>query len=110
MSVTRRRFAGLGIAAVGALLGPSVARARSRPTISSVSASDVTSTTATVLGTVNPNGRHTSAWFEYGLTTAYGSQTTAQDIGSGRTAQPLAASLSNLGAGQTYHVRIRASQ
>lgn len=106
--VTRRQFAGLGVAAAGTLLEPSVAKAATSPTISTASASNVTATTATVSGTVNPNGRKTSAWFDYGFTTSYGTKTTAQYLGSATTDQPVSADLTGLASAQTYHVRISA--
>src|SRR6185436_4250850 len=40
-------------------------------------------TSATLNGLANPNGSPTTASFEYGPTTAYGSTTTAQALGSG---------------------------
>ena len=48
-------------------------------------ATNVTVTSATLNGTVDPNGRATTWYFEYGTTTGYGSQTPARSAGSGTT-------------------------
>src|SRR6202007_1497481 len=45
------------------------------PTATTTSASNVSGGNATLEGTINPNGDSTSNWFEYGLTTSYGSDT-----------------------------------
>ncbi|MES3004575.1 MAG: hypothetical protein V4690_00510 [Patescibacteria group bacterium] len=49
-------------------------------TSASVSASD---NAVMVNGTVNPRGAFTTYWYEYGFTTALGSKTNNQTIGSG---------------------------
>jgi photosystem II stability/assembly factor-like uncharacterized protein len=63
-------------------------------------------TTVGVHGTGNPNGGATTAFFEYGPTTAYGSQTTAASIGSGTADVPISATLAGLTRGVTYHYRL----
>jgi len=45
------------------------------PAVTTTSASNVGSGSAVLGGSVNPNGDVTSTWFEYGLTTSYGSDT-----------------------------------
>ncbi len=72
-------------------------------------ASNVTGTSATLNGSVNPNGFATDAYFEYGTTISYGSTTTSQSIGSGTTAVSVTANLTGLSAGTTYHFRLVAS-
>jgi hypothetical protein len=52
------------------------------------------------------NASDTLAWFEYGLTTSYGSSTTPQDLGTGTGLVPLSVTLSNLLPGTTYHYRL----
>ena len=72
------------------------------------SASGVTENTATLNGTVNPNGGETATWFEYGLDSQYESQipgTPATLTGSGD--QNVSASVSELAPGTTYHFRIK---
>jgi alpha-D-xyloside xylohydrolase len=45
------------------------------PSVTTTSAFNVSGSNATLGGSVNPNGDQTQAWFEYGLTTSYGSNT-----------------------------------
>jgi phosphodiesterase/alkaline phosphatase D-like protein len=79
------------------------------PIVQSGSAPDPTQTGATLSGKVNPNGGDTTARFEYGLTTAYGSLTAAQNIGSGTSLVDVMATLSGLTAGTSYHFRLIAT-
>ncbi|MFO1481807.1 MAG: choice-of-anchor D domain-containing protein [Verrucomicrobiaceae bacterium] len=72
-------------------------------------ATGVTKTTATLQGSANPNEVSTMASFEYGLTTSYGSETTAQNIGAGTTSVNLSpVSLSGLQPNTAYHFRTKA--
>jgi hypothetical protein len=71
-------------------------------------ATNVGNFSATLNGTVNPNGLNTAVHFDYGPTVNYGSSTAAQNY-SGSTAQNVIANVSNLRAGATYHFRIVAS-
>jgi hypothetical protein len=68
-------------------------------------ATNVTDTSATLNGTVNPNGSSTTVYFQYGTTTAYGSQTPNQTF-TGSTSQNVSANVSGLSSGTTYHYRI----
>jgi phosphodiesterase/alkaline phosphatase D-like protein len=61
---------------------------------------------ATVTGTVNPVGRATTVWFEYGRTTAYGFRTTARDVGAGTADVPVSITLTGLRSGLRYHYRL----
>ena len=67
--------------------------------------SDVGQASVTMTAPVHPNGRATTVYFEYGVTTGYGSTTPAQDLGAGTTTVTLTASLSSLTCGTTYHYR-----
>jgi hypothetical protein len=58
---------------------------------------------------VNPNGRSTTYYFQYGTTRSYGSLTASQAVRPRRTAVNVAANLGGLRAGTTYHYRIHAS-
>ena len=69
----------------------------------------VSTNSATIAGSVTPNGLPTLAWFEHGLTTSYGSQTPAQDAGSGVAPASLLAALDGLVSGLTYHYRMVAT-
>jgi len=70
--------------------------------------SEVTSTGATLNGTVIPDGTATSSHFEYGPSTSYGSSTPAA-APSGITSQPTSAHITGLTPGATYHYRLDAS-
>jgi hypothetical protein len=72
-------------------------------------ATDVTNISATLNGTVDPNGDSTTYYFEYGTTTAYGNTTTPADAGSGWDAISVSASISGLSLGTEYHFRIVAT-
>ena len=81
-----------------------------RPIVTTTAATAVTGGGATLNGTVNPNGFSTTARFEYGLTTTYGS-TAALTLSptNGTTAQTVSAPLTGLTAGTTYYYRLTAT-
>jgi hypothetical protein len=61
---------------------------------------------ATLNGTANPNGISTTAWFEYGTTTAYGSSTPVQMIGLGSSPGAIGGgAVAGLTCGTAYHFR-----
>ena len=64
---------------------------------------------ATLIGSIDEIGVPTSYRFQYGTTTAYGSETPAVDLGSEITVQPVAATLAGLNPGTTYHFRLVAT-
>ena len=74
-------------------------------------ATEASGSTATLNGTVNPEGLPTTYSFEYGTTTAYGSSApaTPADAGSGTADVPVSQQLSGLGPGTTYHYRLVAT-
>jgi len=76
------------------------------PTATTEQATGVTQTEATLNGSVNPEGQATSYYFKYGTTTAYGSETTKTEAGSGRTAQPVHATLTGLSPGTPYYYQL----
>lgn len=79
------------------------------PAVTTGSASGVSSSAATLNGTVNPNGQATTGHFEYGTTTAYGSTTPNFNAGSGTTAVDKSAVLTGLQPSTTYHYRVDAT-
>ncbi|HEY2766708.1 MAG TPA: choice-of-anchor Q domain-containing protein [Solirubrobacteraceae bacterium] len=81
----------------------------SPPLVTTTAASGVTTSGASVGGNADPSGLDTSARIEYGTTTAYGSSTAAQDVGSGTSAVTVAATLSGLAPNTTYHYRVLAT-
>jgi len=74
-------------------------------------ATAVTSTGATVNGTVNPNGQATTYAFQWGLTTNYGNEAPLPpaSAGAGSTDVPVSLALGGLASGTTYHFRVIAS-
>ena len=60
---------------------------------------------ATLNGSVNHNGFATTAYFEWGVTTAYGSATGVQLIPKGNTVVSMNANLSQLAGNTPYHYR-----
>ena len=73
------------------------------------SATSVTTTTATLNGTVDPNGRATTWYFEYGTSTSYGSKTAEKSAGSGTSTTGVSAPVSGLTRGRLYHYRLVAT-
>ncbi len=86
-----------------------VASSTARPSINSFSSSGVTDATASLAAAVTPNGAATTAFFEYGLTTGYGTTVSGQAIGSGNSPINVSANLSGLAPGTTYHYRVYAT-
>jgi uncharacterized delta-60 repeat protein len=78
----------------------------SNPTLGPVSASGITTTAATLNGSVNPNGAITTAYFEYGLTTTYTSSTTITGVPSGTSLVNVSLPVSSLTPGTVYHYRL----
>jgi phosphodiesterase/alkaline phosphatase D-like protein len=79
------------------------------PSVVTGGANNLGPTSATVSGTVNPNGRSTSWYVEWGTSTSYGARSSARNIGSGQSAVGVSATLNGLGPGTLYHYRIVAS-
>ncbi len=76
---------------------------RNPPAVTTESADGITQTLALLHATVNPRGQSTSAYFNYGKTTSYGSKTNEMVIGAQTSGQLFSQQLSNLVCGQTYH-------
>ena len=93
-----------------ALAGQTFTTSANAPTTVTGSASSIAQTGATLNATVNPNGGEVlECRFEYGPTEAYGSNVPCdQDVGSGKSAVAVSASISALQADTTYHFRILA--
>ena len=101
MNRTRTIF--ILIAALLALAIPTTAVAAGRPSATTGKATDLSPTSATVSGTLNPNGLVTTWYFQYGRNTKYGSRTPAQDAGSATQVVPVSASLTDLKPNTNYH-------
>jgi hypothetical protein len=99
------------VAALGAVANGAVDPA---PLVSATTASVTGTTSATVSGSVNPQGLPTGAYFEYGLDqslratsgTLYDQRTAAVSVGSDSASHPVGAQLSGLVPNATYHARL----
>ncbi len=77
------------------------------PTAITNAATSITSSGATLNGTINAKGASTTVTFEYGTTTNYGTTVTADpSIVTGSSATSVSYSLSGLTAGTTYHYKV----
>ncbi len=79
------------------------------PLATTVAAGGVTFGGATLNGTVDPSARETTAVFQYGTTTSYGSTVELGIVGSGVGSVPVSAVLAGLRQGVTYHYRLVAA-
>ena len=75
------------------------------PAAATTGSSGIGAGSATLAGTVDPNGTATSYAFEYGKTNAYGSQTPAAAAGAGNAPIAKAAAVAGLAPNTTYHYR-----
>jgi len=98
------RLAGAATLAVLAL--PAAAHAAGAPKANTGNARDVGYASATLAGSVNPNGNNTSYYFQYGPTKAYGSQTGIADAGSGSGAVNARLQITGLQPITIYHYRL----
>ena len=78
------------------------------PVVAVADPTAVTTTSATLSGTVDAGGVETLARFEFGPTTAYGTQTAEHFVGD-PVAEPVSAALTNLQPSTTYHFRLVAA-
>jgi hypothetical protein len=76
------------------------------PTVTTNAATGETPYTATLSGSVNPNGLDATVYFQYGPTNAYGMQTASVDAGTNSLAATISATLTGLSPNTTYHYSI----
>jgi len=98
-----------GVNAAGTINGSDLTFTTSAavPTATTLAASSITNTGATLNGSVNAKNASTVITFEYGLTTAYGTTVTAtQSPLTGTTTTAVSYVLSGLNANTTYHFRV----
>ena len=81
------------------------------PAVANLAATEVGATTATLNGSVTPNGLATQAWFEYGTssTLSGAASTPHESIGAGSETVAVDAALTGLITGTTYYYRVVAS-
>ena len=78
------------------------------PVVITNAASNVTTSSATLNGSLDPHGLPTTVNFQYGTTTSYGSTTPMQSQ-TGNTYRNITANISGLTTHTTYHFRIIAT-
>jgi hypothetical protein len=78
------------------------------PVVTTNPAANVTTSSATLNGSLDPHGLITTVYFQYGTTTSYG-HTTPTQTQAGNTYRNIAANISGLTAHTTYHFRIVAT-
>lgn len=94
-------------AAVAALgTAATTAAAATKPSVTTGPAANVTDQSASLTGTVNPEGSQTTWFFQYGPTIAYGSSTPAVGAGAGSKAMSVVAAISSLTPATKYHYRL----
>jgi Fibronectin type III domain/PASTA domain/RTX calcium-binding nonapeptide repeat (4 copies) len=82
---------------------------RGAPLVTTDSASEITETTTTLGGTVNPAGQATTAYVELGATIAYGTTSTVLSLPAEVDTFAVTSHWSGLAAGTTYHYRLVAT-
>jgi hypothetical protein len=77
------------------------------PTVNTRGSSAITQTSAHVTGTIKPNGQETRWHFDYGPTNSYGASTPEQGpVPAGAGSTNVAADITGLSPGTTYHYRL----
>jgi hypothetical protein len=87
-----------------AVAGP--AQAAVKPAVNTGGAKSVTYNSATLGGTINPQGSATSYYFQYGPTRAYGGQSAIALVSGGAKAVPVALAVGGLQPLTIYHYRL----
>lgn len=76
------------------------------PQATSAPATTVTNDSAVFNGTVNPEGRNATYYFQYGTTTSYGLQTAPASAGAGTSDVAVNSEVAGLMPNTTYHFRL----
>jgi hypothetical protein len=104
--LARRRGLAIGAATLLALAAPAAAQAVGAPKANTGGAHEVGYASATLAGSVNPNGSDTSYYFQYGPTKAYGGQTAIADAGAGTHQVNVRLGVGGLQPLTVYHYRL----
>ncbi|MEW6186930.1 MAG: hypothetical protein AB1585_14440 [Thermodesulfobacteriota bacterium] len=81
----------------------------SAPSVTTGAATKVIPQSATLNGTINPNGLATTYYFQWGESTAYGQVTESQSLGAGWDPLAVSADLTGLKRNTLYHFRLVAT-
>jgi hypothetical protein len=79
------------------------------PIVTTLAASGITTTNATLNGSVNPNGFAPTAYFRYGTDTNYGSFSATNSLAATNTTLPVSNLIGSLAPATTYHFQLVAS-
>ncbi len=79
------------------------------PAVNTMGASGITAASATLNGTVNPDGADTAAYFQYGTSTNYGSFSSTNNLAATNGILNVSYLLSGLAPGTVYHYRLAAA-
>jgi hypothetical protein len=106
-----RRILALAMTALTAVLLYAPAAHAAIPSLGSVSATNIQGISATLTGTVDPEGLATTYFFEYGTQASFAgaAKTTATDAGADSSPGPARAALAGLQPDTTYHYRLVAT-
>jgi hypothetical protein len=107
MQTTLRRVAVIASSAAAlCALALTPAQAASAPTATTGAATNLSSSTATVLGQIDTAGQPVLWEFEYGTTTGYGKHTPLQTMSGASSPQSVSAAITALSPGTTYHYQL----
>jgi plastocyanin len=76
------------------------------PVVDTGAATAIGETEATLAGTVDPEGKATSYFFNYGTSAGYGSKTGEQSAGEEAAVKPVSIPVSSLAPGTVYHFQL----
>ena len=93
----------------GPSAGPVTTSSGSAPSVGTDSATNISTTSAVLNATVNPNGAGTTYYFQYGTSTAYGLATNGSSISAGSTSSQVSVTVTGLSPGTTYLFRVVAT-
>jgi hypothetical protein len=99
----------LAVAAVSVPLAAPAATPKTIPALPGAitqGAVHVLGTSALLTATIHPNGRETTYYFQYGITSAYGSQTVTANAGSSTGKVKVGQAITGLLPGTIYHYRV----
>jgi hypothetical protein len=105
----RRRLTLAAVMGTLLVLAQAATAAAAVPATATRPAGSVQQTAATLRGAVDPQGLPTSWHFEYGETTAYGTQTPPRSAGRGTVARDVSFRVESLTPGTLYHYRVVAT-